>query len=197
MFFPWGWMNLKVGCDPSFFHIWGGIIQCHKPTHINNPWFFKAIFIGLFIIRFVVINVQLSRVCKQGNKTSMIKSIPHPIILNDIFFNEINTCKKNDNLMFTQVSTQCPFTCATNILGEKKWDLVCYIWMLLTSYHPCMSSFVQIIFPMGDMGVKYQCGLLNVRFHNVLHNLTFDKPVFFHFNRAHVVYCNHYCESSH
>jgi len=32
-----------------FFHIEGGIIQCHKFAHINNPWFFKVIFIGLFI----------------------------------------------------------------------------------------------------------------------------------------------------
>ncbi len=35
----------------------------------------------------------------------MIKSIPCPIILNDIFFSEIDTCKKNDNFMLAQVST--------------------------------------------------------------------------------------------
>ncbi len=37
-----------------FFPIGGGIIWCHKLTHINNPWFFKVIFINLFIIRFIV-----------------------------------------------------------------------------------------------------------------------------------------------
>ncbi len=50
---------------------------------------------------------------------------------------------------------------------------------------------------MGDMGVKDQCGLLNVCFHNVFHNFIFDNPVFFHFNRVHVVSCNHYCEFPH
>ncbi len=103
------------------------------------------IFIDLFIIKFIVINVQIGRVLKHGSKTFMIKSIPCPTILNDIFFSEIGTCKKNGNLMFMQVSTQRPFTCATNILGERKWDLICHIWMLLVLYNPCMASFFQII----------------------------------------------------
>jgi hypothetical protein len=80
--------------------------------------------------------------------------------LNDIFFSEIGTCKKNGNLMFTQVSMQCQFACATSILGERKWDLICDIWVLLASYHPCMASSVRIIYPMGDIGVRDQCGLL-------------------------------------
>jgi hypothetical protein len=101
-----------------------------------------VIFIDFIIIRFIVINVQIGRVCKHGGKTSTIKSIPCPTILNDIFLNEIGTCKKNGDLMFTQISMQCPFTCATNILGERKWDLICHIWMLLASYDPCMASFV-------------------------------------------------------
>jgi hypothetical protein len=63
--------------------------------------------------------------------------------LNDIFFSEIDIYKKNNNLMFTQVSTQCPFMCATIILLYlAKWDLVCHIWMLLALYHPCMANFV-------------------------------------------------------
>ncbi len=65
-----------------------------KLTHINNPWFFKVIFISLFIITFVVINVQIGKVRKHGSKTSTIRSIPCPTILNDIFFSEIGTCKK-------------------------------------------------------------------------------------------------------
>ncbi len=98
---------------------------------------FQSDFINLFIIIFIVINVQIGKAYKHGNKTSMIRSIPCPTILNDIFFNEIGTCKKNGNLMFTQVSMQHTFTCATSILGEKKWDLICHIRMLLASYHPC------------------------------------------------------------
>jgi hypothetical protein len=125
-----------------FFHMGGGIIQCHKPTHINNQWLFWMIFIGLFIIKFIIINVQIGRVRKHGGKTSTIRSIPCPTILNDIFFNEIDTCKKNDNLMFAQVFTQRPFTCVTNILSERKWDLVSHIQMLLASHHPCMANFV-------------------------------------------------------
>jgi len=73
-------------------------------------------------------------------------------------------------------STQHTFTCATSRFSERKWDLVCHIWMLLTSYHASMASFVGIIYLMGDMGERDQCGLFNVRFHNVFHNLTFNKP---------------------
>ncbi len=87
----------------------------------------------------------------------MIRSIPCPIILNDIFLSEIGTCKKNGSLMFMQVSTQRPFTCATSIFGERKWDLICHIRMLLALYNPCMASFFLIIYPMGDIGVKDQC----------------------------------------
>jgi len=155
------------------------------------------IFIGFFIIIFIIINVQISKVCKHGNKTSMIKFIPCPKILNDILFNEIGTCKKNDNLMFAQVSTQHTFICAIGILGEKKWELICHIQMLITSYHPCMAGFIWIIYPMGDMGVKDQCGLFNIHLHNVFHNLLFYKSTFFHFNHVHVVSCNHCCEYSH
>ncbi len=50
----WTWRLVVI---LFFFHIGGGIIHCHKPTHINNPWFFKVTFIGLFIIKFIVINV--------------------------------------------------------------------------------------------------------------------------------------------
>jgi hypothetical protein len=39
-------------------------------------------------------------------------------------------------LMFTQVSTQCPFTCATSILGERKWDLICH--SNVVGFVPCM-----------------------------------------------------------
>jgi hypothetical protein len=132
----------------------------------------------LFIIRFIVINVQIGRVHKHGGKTSMIKSMPCPIILNDILFNEIDTCQNNNNLMFAQISTQHSFTCATIILGERKWDLVCDIQMLLNFYHPCMAGFLQIIHPMGVMGVKDLCDLFNVHFHNVFHNLIFYTCVF-------------------
>jgi len=176
-----------------FFHIRGGIIWSHKFTHINNPWFFKMIFISLFIIRFIVINVQIGKV----RKSSTIRSIPCTIILNDIFFSEIDTCKKNGNLMFTQVSMQHPFTCATIIFGERKWDLICHIRMLLVSYHPCMANFVQIIYPMGDIGVRDQCGLFNACFHNAFHNLIFYEPAFLHFSYVHVVSCNYYYESPH
>ncbi len=68
-----------------FFDIRGGIIRCHKPTHINNPWLLWTIFIDLFIIRFIIKNVQIGRVCKYGGKTSTIRSIPCPTILNDIY----------------------------------------------------------------------------------------------------------------
>ncbi len=47
----WGWMNNDT------FHIGGGIIRCHKHAHVNNPWFFRVIIIGLFIIRFIVTNL--------------------------------------------------------------------------------------------------------------------------------------------
>ncbi len=86
--------------------------------------------------------MQLSRIRKHGDKTFMIKSIPCPKILNDIFFTETSTFKKNDNLMFAYISVQHLFTCATNIFGERKWDLICHIWMLLALYHPCMASFL-------------------------------------------------------
>ncbi len=196
-FFSWRWMNLKVGSDISFFPHWGGIIWSHKLAHINNPWFLWVIFIGLFIIKFIVINVQIGRVCKHGNTTFMIRSIPCPTILNDIFFSEIGTCKKNGSLMFTQVSIQRPFTCATNILGERKWDLICHIRMLLALYNPCMASFFLIIYPMGDIGVKDQCGLFNARFHNVFHNLIFYELVFLHLNCVHVMSCNRCHEFPH
>jgi len=186
----WLWFYL-------FFHIGGGIIQSHNLTHINNPWFFKMIFIDLFIIRFIVINVQIGKVNKHGNKTSTIRSILCPTILNDIFFNEISTCKKNGNLMFIEISTQCPFTYAISILGERKWDLICHIRMLFDSYHPCMAIFVRIIYPMGGIGVRDQCGLLNVCFYNAFHNLIFNEPMFFHFNNVHVVVCNYCLESPH
>ncbi len=117
----------------------------------------------------------------------MIRSTPCPTILSDILLIEIGTCKKNGNLMFAQVSMHNPFTCATNIFGERKWDLVCHIQMLLVSYHPCMANFIQIIYPMGDIGVRDQCGLFNVRFHNVFHNFIFYELVFFHFSHVHVV----------
>jgi hypothetical protein len=65
-----------------------------------------VIFINLFIIIFIVIILQIGRVRTHGNKTSTIKSIPCPTILNDILFSEVGTCKKNGNLMFAQVSTQ-------------------------------------------------------------------------------------------
>ncbi len=78
--------------------------------------------------------------------------------------------------MFAQVSTQCLFTCATNILGERKWDLICHIWMLLISYHPCMVGFVWIIYLVGDMCVRDQYDPFNIRFRNVFHNLFFYKP---------------------
>ncbi len=87
----WTWRLVVIFL---FFHIWGGIIWFHKLTHINNPWFFKVIFIDFIIIRFIIINVQIGRVRKHGNKTSMIICIPCPAILNDILFNEIGTCKK-------------------------------------------------------------------------------------------------------
>jgi len=77
--------------------------------------------------------------------------------------------------MFAQVSMQRPFTCATSILGESKWDLVCHIRMLLISYNPYMDGFVWIIYLMGDMDVRDQCHLFNVHFHNVFHNLIFYK----------------------
>ncbi len=127
----------------------------------------------------------------------MIIFIPCPTILNDIFFSEIGTCKKNGNLMFAQVFMQHPFTCATSILGERKWDLVCHIQILSVLYHPCMASFVRIIYPMGDIGVRDQCGLLNVPFHKCVPQPYFDEPAFLHFNHVHVVSCNYCCESPH
>jgi len=190
----WTWRLVVIF---FFFHIGGGIIWFHKLAHINNPWFFRMIFIGLFIIRFIVINLQIGKVCKHGSKTSMIRSIPCPTILNDIFFSKISTCKKNGNLIFTQVSMQHPFTCATNILGERKWDLICHIQMLLVSYHPCMASFVRIIYLMHDIGVKDQCDLLKTRFHNVFHNFIFYELAFLHFSCMDVMSCNCCCESPH
>jgi hypothetical protein len=83
----------------------------------------------------------------------MIGSIPCPTILNNIFLGEINTYKKNNNLVFAQVSMQHLFKCATNILGERKQNLINHIMMLLTSHHPCMANFVKVIHPMGDMGL--------------------------------------------
>ncbi len=55
--------------------------------------------------------------------------------------------------MFAQIFTQRPFTSTTNIVGEGKWDFICHIRMLLVLYHPCMTGFIQIIYPIGDMGV--------------------------------------------
>ncbi len=155
------------------------IVQCHKPAHINNPWFFRTIFINLLIIKFIIINVQIGRVYKHDNKPLRLDPYHVPQILNDIFFGEISTCKKNDNLLLAQIFTQRPFTCATSILGEKKWNLICHIWMLLVLYHPCMTGFIQINYPMGGMGVKDQCGLLTAHFHNVFHNFVLINPCFF------------------
>ncbi len=196
-FFSVGVYELEGWLWSFFFSHWGGSILSHKLAYINNPWFFRMIFIDLFIIRFIVINVQIGRVHKHGSKTSTIISKPCPTILNDNFFSEIGTCKKNGNLIITQVSTQHAFTCATNILHEKKWDLICHIWMLLALYHPCMASFIPIIYPMGDIGVKDQCGLFRARFHNAFHNLIFYEPTFFHFSCVHVVFYNCCCESPH
>jgi len=56
--------------------------------------------------------------------------MPCPIILNNIILGEIDTYKKNNNLVFAQVFTQHPFTCATTIFGERKQNLVCHIWTL-------------------------------------------------------------------
>jgi hypothetical protein len=117
--------------------------------------------------------------------------------LNDIFFSEIGTCKKNNNLMFAQVSMQCLFTCATNILSERKWDLVCHIRMLLALYHPHIAGFIWIVYPVGDMGVRDQCGFFNACFHNLFHNLVIYKPTFLHFGCVHVVSCNYCYEFPH
>jgi hypothetical protein len=84
----------------------------------------------------------------------MIGSIPCPIILNNIILGEIGTHKKNNASVLAQVSTQHPFTCATNVLGERKHNLVCHIWTLLAPHHPCMANFIRVIYPMGDMGTK-------------------------------------------
>jgi len=168
----WSFFSLTLG-EVSF--------RCHKLAHASNPWLVRMIFIGLFIIKFIVINVQIGRVCKYGSKTSTIKSILCLTILNDFFYNEIGTYKKN-NLMFAQLSMQYPLTCTTNILGERKWDLVCHIWTLLASYHPCMVGYIWIIYPMGDIGVRDQCGLFNIHLHNVFYNFIFDKPTFLDFN---------------
>jgi hypothetical protein len=92
----------------------------------------------------------------------MIRSIPCPIILNNIILGEIDTYKKNNNLVFAQVFLQHPFTCATTVFGERKQNLVCHIWTLLIPHHPCMANFIRAIYPMGDMGVKDQCGFFNI-----------------------------------
>jgi hypothetical protein len=67
----------------------------------------------------------------------MIGSIPCHTILNNIVLGEIDTHDKNNNLVFAQVSMQCPFKCATNILGERKQNLVshtrcCWLCIILT-----------------------------------------------------------------
>ncbi len=74
----WTWRLVVIFL---FFHIGGIIIRFHKFTHINNPWFFRVIFIGLFIIKFIVINVQISRVHKHGSKTlhNQIHTMSHNI----------------------------------------------------------------------------------------------------------------------
>jgi len=110
-----------------FFSTLGEVSSSVINPHLSTTHGFSDWFSSTFHHYTHVINVQIGRVCKHDNKTSMIRSIPCPTILNDILFNEICTCKKNNNLMFAQVSTQHPFTCATNILGEKKWDFVFHI----------------------------------------------------------------------
>jgi hypothetical protein len=92
----------------------------------------------------------------------MIGSIPCPIILNNIILGEMSTHKKNNNLVLTQVSTQHPFICATNVLGERKQNLVCHIWALLAPHHPCMANVIRVIRPIGDMNAKDQCGFFNI-----------------------------------
>jgi hypothetical protein len=57
IFFHGGGWTWRLVAILLFFHIGGSIIQSHKLSHVNNPWFFIMIFIGLFIIRFIVINV--------------------------------------------------------------------------------------------------------------------------------------------
>ncbi len=118
----------------------------------------------------------------------MIRSIPCPTISNNISLGEINTRKMNNNLVFAQVSMQHPFKCATNIFGERKQNLVSHIWTLLTSHHPCMADFVEVIHPMGDMGVGDQCGLFNIYFHNAFHNLVFDKHALLHLGQVDVMF---------
>jgi hypothetical protein len=51
---------------------------------------------------------------------------------------------------------------ATNVLGERKQDLVCHIWTLLAPHHPCMANVIRVIRPIGDMSVKDQCGFFNI-----------------------------------
>jgi hypothetical protein len=95
---------------------------------VNNPWLFEAIFIGLLIIKFTIINMQIVKVHKHGDKTFTIKSIPCPMIFSLM---KLIHVRRTNNLMFAQVSTHHPFKCATNIFDERKWDLVCHIWILL------------------------------------------------------------------
>jgi hypothetical protein len=154
------------------------------------------IFIGLFIIIFIVINVQIGRVHNMVAKPPRLDPYHVPQYWMIYFLMK--------SIHVRRMATWClhKFPCNTHshvqqAYLERKWDLVCHIRMLLVSYHPCMASFVQITYPMGVMGVKNQCGLLNVRFHNVFHNCIFDKPMFLHFRRVHVMSCNCCCESPH
>jgi len=177
MFSSWGWMNLKVGCDPSFFPHWGRYHLVSKAHTYQQSIVLQSDLHWPFhhqIHCHKCANRYSPQTWRQ-NLHDQIHTMSHNIEWY-IYFNEVGTCKKNGNLMFAQVSTQCLFTCATNILGERKWDLICHIWMLLISYHPCMVGFVWIIYFMGDMHVRDQYDLFNICFHNVFHNLFFYEP---------------------
>jgi hypothetical protein len=91
---------------------------------------------------------SLSQMCKYVRSTNMATKLPqlYPYHVSQywmIFYLvwSIHVKKKN-NLMFTQVSTQHPFICATNTLGERNWDLyVIFEWCWLHTIHAWPTSF--------------------------------------------------------
>jgi len=128
---------------------------------------------------------KIGKVHKHGDKTSTIRSIPY-LIYWMIFFLV--------RLLHVRITTTwClhKFPCNVHSHVQQAYlvkgngtSYVIFGCCWLRAIHVVGS--VQIIYPMGDMGVK-ECGLPNAYLHNVFHNLVFYRLTFLHFSHVHVV----------
>jgi hypothetical protein len=102
-------------------------------------------FINLLFIKFIVINVQMGKVHKHGDKTFTLD--PYHVPQYWIIFFLMRS-------IHVRRTTWClyKFPCNTHSHVQQTYLVkgnVCHIWMLLALYHSCMASFVWIIYFIG------------------------------------------------